>query len=104
LGVDPIPGDVLGLVEIGDVIPQYVYLRSRQSHAICSVAGGIPRARQHVEIGSILERCIVVPSVPARGVVGIEPVCLVAPSDVVLDEVPDAGLAAAYLEAVAIPR
>ena len=78
-----------------------------QLDAVCSGAlavGFTPSTCQHVEIGSILERRIVVPSVPARGVVGIEPARFVPPGNIVLDEVPDAGLAAPHLEAVAISR
>jgi hypothetical protein len=60
------------------------------------------RVTQQVELGSILERRIVVPGVPARGVIGIEPAGLAPPGNVVLNQMPDAGLATPYLEAVAI--
>ena len=100
MGVDPIHAGVL--VGKTDVVPHDVDFGPRQGDTVRSVAGGIPSAGQHVVLGPILERRIVVPGVPARGVVGIEPAGLVSPGNIVLNEVPDAVLAAPHLEAVAI--
>jgi hypothetical protein len=59
-------------------------------------------ARQHVVLPAVAIGRVVEPIVPARRVVGIESLIFVSPCDALSDDVPNAGLAAAHLEAGAV--
>src|SRR5690606_34739985 len=100
-GVDPLHRSIVE--RKGDVVPHDVGAIAGEDDSVGAVALGVPGAGEHVELRAVVVGRVVEPIVSTRRMVGIEAGGPIAPSDAVADDVTDAGLAAADLEAVAVP-